>query len=428
MSTASGNLRLGSREFTVSYEPETAGDETAEPAGGLPENGESLVSGDQLEEVVYGPPAPHWLPLDGLLLEEESNGAVAVAVGDEAASIRGVSFRPEEEITHVFSPTDGLTEMVPASGPVLLLTQERLVAFCHADARRETYLVPVAEVKHVVVKSGSRSATNVAQGILMVIAGIFIYLALGYWLAGQLGGPTIPVLNMDISSLIALVLVVSGMGILAQVYFARLDGAITFQGEGLQFTFPFRGSSAQRHAFDMVNTTFEARRLKLSDPAEPDVAVDEGRAEPDAAVGEGRAEPDAAVGEGRAEPDAAVGEGRAEPDAAVGEGRAEPDAAVGEGRAEPDAAVGEGRAEPDAAVGEGRAEPDAAVAEGPAEPDAAVDEGRAEPDAAVAEAVVDYDDVEPAAMAREDGAGESAAGGSAAGGAQPLGLRASAQE
>ncbi len=316
--------------FSAPYEPETSGGETDEPAGGLPENGESLVSGDQLEEVVYGPPAPHWLPLDGLLLEEESNGAgagagaVAVGVGDEAASIRGVSFRPEEEITHVFSPTDGLTEMVPASGPVLLLTQERLVAFCHADARRETYLVPVAEVKHVVVKSGSRSATNVAQGILMVIAGIFIYLTLGYWLAGQLGGPTIPVLNMDISSLIALVLVVSGMGILAQVYFARLDGAITFQGEGLQFTFPFRGSSAQRHAFDMVNTTFEARRLKLSNPAEPDAAVGEVRAEPDVAVDE---------------------------------------------------------------------------------------------------AAVDCDDVEPAAMAREDGAGESAAGE-----AQPQGLRPSAQE
>ena len=373
--------------FSTPYEPETAGGETDEPAGGLPENGESLVSGDQLEDVVYGPPAPHWLPLDGLLLEEESNGAVAVA--DEAASIRGVSFRPEEEITHVFSPTDGLTEMVPASGPVLLLTQERLVAFCHADARRETYLVPVAEVKHVVVKSGSRSATNVAQGVLMVIAGIFIYLALGYWLTGQLGGPTIPVLNMDISSLIALVLVVSGMGILAQVYFARLDGAITFQGEGLQFTFPFRGSSAQRHAFDMVNTTFEARRLKLSDPAEPE---------------------------------AAVGEVRAEPDAGVGEGRAEPEAAVGEVRAEPDAAVGEVRAEPDAAVGEVRADPDVAVDEGPADPDVAVDE-----------AVVDYDDVEPAAMAREGGAGESsvgesAAGESAAGEAQPLGLRASAQE
>ena len=354
--------------FSAPCEPEIAGSETDEPAGGLPENGESLVSGDQLEEVVYGPPAPHWLMPHGLLLEEESNGVGAGAVASEAASIRGVSFRPEEEITHVFSPTDGLTEMVPASGPVLLLTQERLVAFCHADARRETYLVPVAEVKHVVVKSGSRSATNVAQGILMVIAGIFIYLALGYWLAGQLGGPTIPVLNMDISSLIALVLVVSGMGILAQVYFARLDGAITFQGEGLQFTFPFRGSSAQRHAFDMVNTTFEARRLKLSDPAEPD-------------------------------------------------------AAVGEGWAEPDVAVGEGRAEPDAAVDEGRAEPDAAVDEGPADPDVAVDEGPADPDVAVAEAVVDYDDVEPAAMAREDGAGESAAGE-----AQPQGLRPSAQE
>ena len=323
--------------FTAPYEPGTSGGETDEPAGGLPEYGESVVSGDQLEEVVYGPPAPPWilpygllphgLPPYGLLLEEESSGA------GEAASIRGVSFRPEEQITHVFSPTDGLTEMVPVSGPVLLLTQERLVAFCHADARRETYLVPVAEVKHVVVKSGSRSATNVAQGVLMVIAGIFIYLALGYWLAGQLGGPTIPVLHMDISSLIALVLVVSGMGMLAQVYFARLDGAITFQGEGLQFTFPFRGSAAQRHAFDLVNTTFEARRSKLSDPADG----------------------------------------------------------------------------------------------------AGVDQGPAEPDADVDEAVVDSDDVEPTAMAREDGAGESAAeesavGDSAAGETQPLELRPSAQE
>ena len=195
--------------FTASYEPGTYGGETDEPTGGLPEYGESLVSGDQLEEIVYGPPAPHWLLPHGLLLDEESNGAGTVA--GEAASIRGVSFRPEEEITHVFTPTDGLTEMVPASGPVLLLTPERLVAFCHADARRETYLVPVAEVKHVVVKTGSRSATNVAQGVLMGDWGIFIYLALGYWLTGQLGGPTIPVLHMDIASLIALVLVVSGM-------------------------------------------------------------------------------------------------------------------------------------------------------------------------------------------------------------------------
>ena len=368
--------------FTAPYEPGTSGGETDEPAGGLPEYGESVVSGDQLEEVVYGPPAPHWLMPHGLLphgllLEEETNGADAGAVASEAASIRGVSFRPEEEITHVFSPTDGLTEMVPASGPALLLTQERLVAFCHADGRRETYLVPVAEVKHVVVKSGSRSATNVAQGVLMVIAGIFIYLALGYWLAGQLGGPTIPVLHMDISSLIALVLVVSGMGMLAQVYFARLDGAITFQGEGLQFTFPFRGSAAQRHAFEMVNTTFEARRLKLSDPAEPDAAFGEGRAEPDAAVDE---------------------------------------AVVDSDDVEPIAMAREDGA------GESAAEESADVAEGPAEPDADVDE-----------AVVDSDDVEPTAMAREDGAGESAAeesavGDSAAGETQPLELRPSAQE
>ena len=100
---ASGNLRPGSRYSARLTSRKQPGAKLTSQRAGCRENGESLVSGDQLEEVVYGPPAPHWLMPHGLLIGEESNGAVAV--GDEAASIRGVSFRPEEEITHVFSPT-----------------------------------------------------------------------------------------------------------------------------------------------------------------------------------------------------------------------------------------------------------------------------------------------------------------------------------
>ena len=191
---------------------------------------------------------------------------------DAAPRIRGVRLLAGETPTHVFAAADGLTSEPPPTGQVLIVTNERLIAFCQAEGKQETYLVPMNEVKHVVVKAGSRSASMLFQGSLMVVAGIFIYLVIGYWLTNQIDGPTIPVLHMDVAPFIALIIVLAGLTMIAQVYFTKPDGTVTIQGDGLQFTFPFQGDVAQRQIFDVVNTAFATRQTKLEQEPQLEIA------------------------------------------------------------------------------------------------------------------------------------------------------------
>lgn len=184
---------------------------------------------------------------------------------EEGPKIRQVALLPAETPTHIFSGADGLTSGPPATGPLLVVTNQRLIAFCNAEGKQETYLVPMNEVKHVVVKAGSRSASMLLQGSLMVVAGIFIYLVLGYWLTDQIEGPTIPVLHMDVAPFIALIIVLTGLTMIAQVYFTKPEGTVTVQGDRLQFIFPFHGDDALRQIFEVVNTAFATRQTKLQD-------------------------------------------------------------------------------------------------------------------------------------------------------------------
>ena len=240
---------------------------------------------DEMENLSGTPPEtglvpPQELPLDPLSrspasIQPETNldpqPTVEAGSGynhdplDDAHKIRGVGLLPGETANFVFSAVDGLITEPPATGQVLIVTNERLIAFCQADGKQETFLVPMDEVKHVVVKTGSRSASMLLQGSMMVVAGIFIYLVLGYWLTNQIEGPTIPVLHMDVAPFIALIIVLAGVAMIVQVYFTKPDGTVTIQGDGLQFTFPFRGEAAQQQIFDVVNTTFATRQTKIGE-------------------------------------------------------------------------------------------------------------------------------------------------------------------
>ena len=181
------------------------------------------------------------------------------------SKIREVALLAGETPVHVFSAAHGLTSEPPPTGQLLIVTNERVIAFCQAEGKQETYVVPMHELKHVVVKAGSRSASMLLQGSLMVVAGIFIYLVLGYWLTKQIEGPTIPVLHIDVAPFIALIIVLAGLTMIAQVYFTKPDGTVTVQGDGLQFTFQFQGDTAQREIFDVVNTAFATRQTKFEE-------------------------------------------------------------------------------------------------------------------------------------------------------------------
>ena len=177
----------------------------------------------------------------------------------EVTHIRDVVLLPGETINYVFSPKLGLTEQPPANGQLLIATSQRVVAFCRNDGRDETFLVPVGELKGVAVKSRSRSATSIVQGILLALAATFLYVVVAYWLTGRVDGPSVPVINMDIGPLVILLLALLGAGLVGKHYFIKEDGSVTFQGSNWTFAFPYRGDRAGQDIYRLVNGVFATR-------------------------------------------------------------------------------------------------------------------------------------------------------------------------
>ena len=124
--------------------------------------------------------------------------------------------------------------------------------------------MPVEEVKTVAVNVGARSKGTLLQGGLMVVAAVVFYVLIAYWLTGRIDGPTVPIIRMDLVAFIVFLAVLSGVGMMAQMYFGKPDGEAIFQGDGVKVTFPFRGESAEEDMFKLVNAAFSARRTMVA--------------------------------------------------------------------------------------------------------------------------------------------------------------------
>ena len=125
-------------------------------------------------------------------------------------------------------------------------------------------MMPVEEVKTVAVNVGARSKGTLLQGGLMVVAAVVFYVLIAYWLTGRIDGPTVPIIRMDLVAFIVFLAVLSGVGMMAQMYFGKPDGEAIFQGDGVKVTFPFRGESAEEDMFKLVNAAFSARRTMVA--------------------------------------------------------------------------------------------------------------------------------------------------------------------
>ena len=142
---------------------------------------------------------------------------------------------------------------------MLVLTNQRVIAFGNKKGMRETVLMPVDEVKAVAVSAAIRSKLMVFQGALIVLAGIVIYVVLAYWLTGRIDGPTIPGIRMDLVAFLVFLAVLTSVGLMSQFYFSKPDGEVTFQGDGVKLSFPFRGEAAEDDIYQVVNAAFAAR-------------------------------------------------------------------------------------------------------------------------------------------------------------------------
>ena len=173
--------------------------------------------------------------------------------------IRDVALLSREKIIHVFSPQDGLVDEPTGTGRLLITTNLRILSFSQGEDNNETLLVPVEELKGVVVKNRMRNSASLLQGLLMMVGGVIIYLVISYWLTGRFNGPNVPVINLDVGPLLVL-LALLGIGwIVGKHYFSRESGSVTFQGSNWAFTFPFVGKKAGGEVYQVVNTVFATR-------------------------------------------------------------------------------------------------------------------------------------------------------------------------
>jgi hypothetical protein len=175
---------------------------------------------------------------------------------------RDVALLPREKVIHVFSPQDGLIDEPTGTGRLLITTNLRILSFSQGQDNSETLLVPVEELKGVVVKNGRRNTASLFQGLLMMAGGVIIYLAISYWLTGRFDGPEVPLINLDVGPLIVL-LALLGIGwLIGKHYFTREGGSVTFQGSNWTFTFPFMGEKAGAEVYQVVNAVFATRNSR----------------------------------------------------------------------------------------------------------------------------------------------------------------------
>lgn len=175
-------------------------------------------------------------------------------------TVRHVGLLSGESIRYAYNPDGGLVPEPPEQGKMLVLTNLRVMAFGQSEGVRETVLIPVEEVKAVSVIAGQRSKGTLFQGGLMVVAAVFFYVLLAYWLTGRIDGPIVPVIRMDLVTFVVFLAILIGIAMMAQIYFAKPDGEVTFQGDGIKVSFQFRGDSAEKEIYVLVNAAFAARQ------------------------------------------------------------------------------------------------------------------------------------------------------------------------
>ena len=173
--------------------------------------------------------------------------------------VRNIALLPGETVSHVFSPEQGLTQGPPGNGQLLVATDRRILAFRRNDGRNETFLAPLEDLRVVALQAHSRSLLSMLQGFFLLIVGVFMYLAIAYWITGRIPGPGVPGINMDLAPLLMLIFGLMVVAVLGRRYLVKEEGSVAFRGGDWRFEFPYRGERAARDLYRMLNSVLASR-------------------------------------------------------------------------------------------------------------------------------------------------------------------------
>jgi hypothetical protein len=174
-----------------------------------------------------------------------------------------VGLLPGERVVHLFTSRAGLVAegAPPETGRLLVSTNRRILSLSAEPRPSQVVVVPVEEVKGVVVKTAGQTGSAFwLQGLMLALAGVVLYLLAAYWLTGKLDGPSVPVINVDLGPLVLLLAIAGGVWYIGKHYFSREESSVTFQGSSWSFNFPYRGAKAEAEIYQVVNGLLASRR------------------------------------------------------------------------------------------------------------------------------------------------------------------------
>ena len=178
--------------------------------------------------------------------------------------IRNVQLLVDEKIAASFSSTKGIVPEPTSYGTLLVITSERLLSFTESNNQREALIVPLEDLDGVTVKHGYRKNWSLLQGILMIIAGLFLYLALSYWVTGQWNGPSVPIINIDLGPLVVLVVIALTLWLGSKFYFGRQRGNLMLQGGSWVVSIPATGPNSESQMYELTNLIFSERSRMIT--------------------------------------------------------------------------------------------------------------------------------------------------------------------
>ena len=202
-------------------------------------------------------------------------------------SVRGLPLLEGEQVEERFVPYDGLVADTPWKGPLLVLTNKRVVSFDQSNGQKETLVAPLEELRGVSVKADTRGLKDLMRGLILMPVGVFGYLVLGYIMD-----------SVPIGLALGAAIVFVGLFFIARHLLWEEEGSITFEGGRWEHSFPNRDSKAGTYVYkwelsfpyksnmasgmvySLVNRFFQLKRDSSSPHPPEEKAPEQGASEP----------------------------------------------------------------------------------------------------------------------------------------------------
>ena len=169
----------------------------------------------------------------------ENSGSMAQSNQRWPRGIREVRLLRGERVVGLLDGSSGLVEVPTQHGPLLALTEKRVISLIEAEDRRETHVATIEKVQGVSTRAYQRPQKPLIQGVVLILAGILVYLLVGTFSTG------IPVnAGITIGALLGGAIALLGLIYIARYLLWMKGGELIFQTGGLELTFLYNSEEA----------------------------------------------------------------------------------------------------------------------------------------------------------------------------------------